>query len=162
MKFKIFILIIFLISLLSLTGLCKEEKIELIELNADNFQEEVLESNVPVVIDFWAVWCKPCKKMSSIIERLAVFWGKKVKFVKVNVDTNRKFLNRFRPLRGLPVLIFYKNGKEIDRILGLVPFITINSKIILMLKGDKEEKEKKEKKENNCDGGICQPPKKVI
>jgi len=154
MKFKIFILTFFLIFLLSLTGLC-EEKIELVELNADNFQVEVLECDTPVVIYFWAVWCRYCKPMSFVIENLAIFYENKVKFVKVNVDHNRKFLNNFRPLRGLPLIIFYKDGKEVDRILGFTPFTTISSKLIILLK--EEKKEKKDKK-YNCDGGICDPP----
>jgi len=123
------------------------------EVNSDNFEEEVLESKVPVVIDFWASWCKPCEKMAVTLERLAKI-HKNVKFVKVNVDkVGRKFLNQFRPLRGLPLLVFYKDGKEVGRTLGLVPFITIHSKIIPLLK-----REKKEDKKDDCDGGVCPPP----
>jgi len=152
---KVIILTLFLISILSIFGLCNEG-IKIIELNADNYEKEVLESDVPVVIDFWASWCKPCKLMSPIIERLAVFHKRKVKFVKVDVDKNRKFLNEFRPLRGLPLLIFFKNGVEVDRIIGFTPFITVNDKILLMLK--EEKKEEKDKKKDNCDGGVCEPP----
>lgn len=152
MKFRIFILTLFLISLLSLAGLCEEEKIELVELNADNFQEEVLECDVPVVVYFWASWCKACKTMSTIIKWLAIFHEEKVKFIKVNMDkSRRKFLNRFRPFRGLPVLIFFKNGEEVDRIIGLLSFKIIHNKIIFLL----EEDEKKEKKEDYCGGRIC-------
>jgi len=140
MKFKIFILIFFMIVSFSLVGLCEEEKIGLIDLNADNYQEEVLECDTPVVIYFWAAWCKPCKTMSSIINWLAIFHEEKVKFVKVDVNKNRKFLDRFRPLRGLPLLIFFKNGEEVDRILGLVPFKIIHNKIIFLLE-ENEEKE---------------------
>jgi len=151
---KVIILTLFLISILSIFGLCNEG-IKIIELNADNFQEEVLESDVPVVIDFWASWCKYCKLIDPIIERLAIFHKGKVKFAKVDVDKSPKFLNDFRPLRGLPVLIFYKNGKEVDRIIGFTPFITINDKILPML--EKEKKEEKDKKKDGCEGGICQP-----
>jgi thioredoxin 1 len=150
---RIIILIIFcLIGILSIAGLCNDE-IKIIELTIDNYQQEFLECDTPIVVYFWAVWCKPCKLMSPIIERLTVFYGKKVKFLKVDVDRNRKLLNNFRPLRGLPLLIFLKNGKEVDRILGFTPFITIHSRIILLLK-----KEKKDRKEDKCKGGVCDPP----
>ena len=148
---RIIILTLFFISLFFIIGLSDE--IKFVELTIDNFQEEVLESNIPVVIDFWASWCKPCEKMSSIIERLAEFHKDKVKFVKVDVDKNRKLLEKFRPLRGLPLLVFYKNGKEVDRIVGLVPFTIINNKIVFLLK-----EEKKEKKKDSCDDGTCDPP----
>ena len=145
-------LLVGVIGILSMVGLCGETKI--IDLTLDNYQVELIESKVPVVVYFWAVWCKPCKHMSPIIERLAVFHNKKVKFLKVDADGSRKLLNKFRPLRGLPLLIFYKNGKEVDRTLGFLPFITINSKIILLLKEDK----KKNKDKDDCSGGVCPPP----
>jgi len=144
------ILTLFFLSLFFIIGLGDE--IKFVELTIDNFQEEILESNIPVVIDFWASWCKPCEMMSSIIERLAEFHKDKVKFVKVDVDKNRKLLEKFRPLRGLPLLIFFKNGKEVDRIVGLVPFTIINNKIIFLLKEEKKEKK------DSCDGGTCDPP----
>jgi len=150
---KVILITLFLISTLTITGLC-DEGVKIIELTIDNYQEEVLECDTPVVVYFWAKWCKPCKQMSPIIERLAVFHEKKVKFVKVDADGSRKLLNKFRPLRGLPLLIFYKNGVEVDRTLGLTPFITINSKIIPLLKEEKKEKKDKD----DCSGGTCLPP----
>ena len=149
---KVILLIIFLISI-SMAGLCNDE-IKIIELNADNYEEEVLKSDVPVVIDFWASWCKYCKLMDPVIERLAIFHKNKVKFVKVDVDKSLKFNSNFRPFRGLPVIAFFKNGVEVDRIIGFAPFITINNKILLILKEEKKEKKDKD----NCEGGVCEPP----
>jgi thioredoxin 1 len=121
-----------------IAGQCEEIKIT--DLTIDNYQEELLECEVPVVIYFWAAWCKPCKIMSTTINWLAIFHEGKVKFVEINADYNRKLLNIFRPLRGLPLLIFYKGGKEFDRILGLVPFSVINKKIMLLLEFDIDKK----------------------
>ena len=126
-------------------------------LNKDNFQE-VLESDKLVVIDFWADWCKYCKLLDPIIKRLIVFnqqYNKnKIVWFKVDVDKDARFLNNFRPLRGLPVVVFYRNGKEVNRILGFQPFLKIQDIINSLLK--EERKEKKDK--DNCDGGTCDPP----
>jgi len=126
-------------------------------LNQDNFQA-VLESDKLIVIDFWADWCKYCKLLDLVIERLVVFnqrYNKdKIEWFKVDVDKNRKFLNNFRPFRGLPVVVFYRNGKEVNRILGFQPFLKIQDIINTLLK--EERKEKKDK--DNCNGGICYPP----
>ena len=128
-------------------------------LNKDNFQE-VLESEKLVVIDFWAEWCKPCKILSPIIERLVVFnqrYNKdKIEWFKVNVDENRKFLNNFRPLRGLPAVAFYKNGEEIYRFVGLLPFLKIQDIINSLLR--EEVKEKKDRDKKGCEDGACVPP----
>jgi len=126
-------------------------------LNQDNFQA-VLESDKLIVIDFWADWCKYCKLLDLVIERLVVFnqrYNKdKIEWFKVDVDKNRKFLNNFRPFRGLPVVVFYRNGKEVNRILGFQPFLKIQDIINTLLK--EERKEKKDK--DNCNGGTCYPP----
>ena len=119
--------------------------------------QEVLESDKLVVIDFWAEWCKYCKLLDPVFERLIDFnhrYNKdKIKWIKVDVDKDRKFLKNFRPLRGLPVVMFYKNGKEVHRIIGYRPFLKIQSVINLLVK-----EKRKEKKEKNCKGGICYPP----
>ena len=156
-------IILILIGLFVVFSLCVDswgsEKV--IELNKDNFEEEVLESDKLIVIDFWAMWCKPCKRLSPIIERLAVFNQKynrnKIKWFKVNVDKNRKFIRKFRPFRGLPVVVFYKDGKEVYRFIGVLPFLKIQDIIKTLLKEEKK-KEKKEKKKDGCDGGVCEPP----
>ena len=155
---KTIIITLFLIAILSISGLCSEE-VKPIDLTADNFQE-VLESDKLVVIDFWASWCKYCKLLDPVIIRLMVFNQQykkdKVEWYKVDVDkSKRKFLNNFRPLRGLPVVAFYRDGKEVDRMIGFQPFLTIQDKINLLLK---EEKKDKKDKKDNCGGGVCEPP----
>ena len=105
--------------------------------------QKVLESDKLVIIDFWADWCKYCKLLDKVIERLIDFnqrYNKdKIQWIKVDVDKDRKFLKNFRPLRGLPVIIFYKDGKEVDRIIGFQPFLKIQEKINLLLKEEKKE-----------------------
>ena len=126
-------------------------------LNKDNVQ--VLESDKLVVIDFWAEWCKYCKLLDPVINRLIIFnqrYNKnKIEWYKVDVDKDRKFLNNFRPFRGLPVIAFYRNGKEIDRLIGFQSFLTIQNKITTLLKEERKEKK------DNCEGGVCTPPKEV-
>ena len=128
-------------------------------LNKDNFQE-VLESDKLIIIDFWAKWCRYCKLLDPVIERLIIFnqrYNKdKIQWYKVDVDKDTKFLNNFRPFRGLPVVVFYKDGKEVDRMIGFQPFLKIQDKINTLLK-----EERKEKKEKDCKGGVCEPPEEV-
>lgn len=132
----------------------------IVELNEGNFQKEVLESDKLIVIEFWAIWCSHCKILSPIIERLAVFNQKynrdKIRWFKVDVDKSRKFLDKFRPFRGLPVVVFYKNSKEVYRFIGALPFLKIQDVINSLLK--EERKEKKNKKKDDCSGGTCEPP----
>ena len=155
---KTIIITLFLIAILSISGLCGEE-VKPIDLSADNFQQ-VLESDKLVVIDFWAKWCTYCKLLDPVIIRLMIFnqqYNKdKIEWYKVDVDkSKRKFLNHFRPLRGLPVLVFYRDGKEVDRMIGFQPFLKIQDKINLLTK---EEKKDKKDKKDGCNDGVCPPP----
>ena len=146
-------IILILIMLCILTSVSFSQDI----LNKDNFQE-VLESDKLIIIDFWADWCKYCKLLDPVIERLIVFnqrYNKdKIEWFKVDVDKNSKFLNNFRPFRGLPVVVFYQDGKEVNRILGFQTFLQIQDIINTLLK--EERKEKKDK--DNCEDGTCYPP----
>ena len=90
---------------------------KLLEVNTDNFKNEILDSNEPVLVDFWADWCMPCKMMSPVIDELSEEYKGKVKFAKVNVDDNPELATDLQIL-SIPALIFFKNGKELARITG--------------------------------------------
>ncbi len=85
-----------------------------------DFKATVLDAQKPVLVDFWAAWCGPCKMIAPVIEELAKEYSGRVKIVKMNVDENMETPNDFS-VRSIPTLILYKNGKEIDRMVGVVP-----------------------------------------
>ena len=85
-----------------------------------NFAEEVLKSEVPVFVDFWAAWCGPCKMIGPVIEELAGDYQGKVKIGKLNVDENGKTAQEFGVM-SIPTMILYKGGKEINRLVGFMP-----------------------------------------
>ncbi len=87
------------------------------EISAANFEKEVIQSSQPVLIDFWAPWCGPCKMLGPIVETLADENAGKISVTKLNVDENQSLATQFG-VRGIPTLIFFKSGKEVKRIVG--------------------------------------------
>mgnify|MGYP004520283953 FL=1 len=90
------------------------------ELNKDNFEKEVMEANVPVLIDFWASWCGPCRMMSPVIDQIAEEMGDKLKVCKVNVDENHELAEKYE-IMTIPAFIVMKNGAEAGRTIGVQP-----------------------------------------
>ncbi|MBL7157749.1 MAG: thioredoxin [Candidatus Omnitrophica bacterium] len=100
----------------------------LIEITTDNFKKEVLNSEIPVLVDFWTEWCMPCRMVSPIVDELSEDYKGKVKFTKVNVDNNTQLATDLEIL-SIPVLILFKNGKELTRIVGANPKSYIQEQI---------------------------------
>jgi len=91
-----------------------------IELTEETFEQEVLKAAIPVIVDFWAVWCGPCKAIASVVEELAAEYEGKLKVGKVNVDNNHQISMQYG-IRGIPTLLVFKDGKVVEQIVGVVP-----------------------------------------
>ena len=103
-----------------------------IEITDANFQAEVVESALPVLIDFWAVWCGPCRAIAPIVEELAGEYDGKVKIGKLDVDNNPDVAMRFG-IRGIPTILIFKGGKVVDTIVGLTNKSTLAAKLTAQL-----------------------------
>ncbi len=91
----------------------------IIELSDDDFEEEVLKAKLPIMVDFWAPWCGPCKAIGPTVEDLEKTYGEQMNFVKVNVDENPVTPSKYG-IQAIPTLIFFKDGEVVDKITGMV------------------------------------------
>jgi len=93
-----------------------------------NFKKEVLESDLPVLVDFWAAWCGPCKMIAPLIDDLAKEYGGKIKVGKVDVDSNSKVASQYGVM-SIPTIVFFKKGKIMNQLVGAVSKFDLKRKI---------------------------------
>ena len=93
---------------------------DILDISDDTFEEEVLKSELPVLVDFWAVWCAPCKMIVPTLEYLAQNYKEKLKVFKINIDENMKISAKYG-IRSIPTLLLFKGGELKETIVGAVP-----------------------------------------
>jgi len=97
-------------------------------VNSQNFESEVLKSNIPVLVDFYATWCGPCKMIAPTVEQLAAEFAGKVKVVKLDVDEASDIASQYS-IMSVPTLMFFKDGKVVDKVLGAQPKAALQAKL---------------------------------
>jgi len=99
-----------------------------VEVNGNNFKQEVLESTIPTLVDFWASWCMPCRMLAPTIVKLAEENQGKLKVCKLNTDENQNIAAQYG-IQGIPTLIVFKEGKEVARTVGVMPKEKLQEKL---------------------------------
>ncbi|MBI5683325.1 MAG: thioredoxin TrxA [Deltaproteobacteria bacterium] len=101
---------------------------KVLNVSDSNFEAEILKSDMPALVDFWATWCAPCRAIAPIVEEMAETYAGKIKVAKMNVDDNPATPGKYG-VRGIPTLILFKNGQVVDQVVGAVPKTQIKSLI---------------------------------
>lgn len=104
----------------------------MMQIKADAFQKEVMESKVPVLVDFFATWCGPCQMMGPVLEQLQAEYGEQAKIVKVDIDQAMELAQKYRVM-SVPNMIFFKNGEVADSVVGAVPAGILKEKMNKLL-----------------------------
>ncbi|MBT3269139.1 thioredoxin [Candidatus Poribacteria bacterium] len=107
---------------------------EVLETGEDQFEADVLKSDTPVLVDFWAPWCGPCKMVAPVVEELAGDYDGKLKVVKVNVDDNPGLSVKYQ-VRGIPTLLIFNDGEVAQQVVGYVPKAALAEKVDAVLAG---------------------------
>ncbi|MBU1708311.1 thioredoxin [bacterium] len=109
-----------------LLGEKKQNKI--LEVEDDTFEEDVLKSDMPVLVDFWAPWCAPCQVMGGLLRDLVPEFSGRLRIAKLNLDYNPQTAGAYG-VRSIPTVIIFKNGRAVDKFTGLVPLNTLRQKL---------------------------------
>ena len=103
-----------------------------LDVSDKDFKQEVIDSDLPVLVDIWAPWCGPCRMIGPVVDKLSEEYEGKVKFCKLNVDENQQTATIYG-VQSIPLLLFFKNGKKVDERLGAVPEEMIRPKVEALL-----------------------------
>ncbi len=99
-----------------------------LKIDNENFEKEVLKSDMPVIVDFWAEWCGPCKILGPTFEKISEEYEGRLKFAKANVDENRDIAGKFS-IQGIPSMLIFNKGEEAERLVGALPETLLKEKI---------------------------------